>query len=121
MDCIAFACLLACEISHFACLIQATPLSALPLVSIGSGKYSRDWVQCVAARTVAIVTSFPLPDCCLAHLLFNLKKSTLFIKTCSMIQCFGVQTVTKSYLLTNTLNSPSHGKHFRSAGTNCCR
>ena len=49
MDRIAFACLLACEISHFACLIQATPPPPLPLVSIGSGKYSRDWVQCDGA------------------------------------------------------------------------
>ena len=38
-----------------------------------------------------------------------------------MIQFFGVQTVTKRFLLTNTLNFPTHGKHFRSAGTTCCR
>ena len=52
MVCIAFACLLACEIGHSACLIfklRFFSLSILPLVSIGSGKYSTDLVQCDGA------------------------------------------------------------------------
>ena len=46
MVCFAFACLLACEKGHFACLIFKPffPLCP-PLVSIRFGKYSTDWVQ----------------------------------------------------------------------------
>ena len=46
MVCFAFACLLACEKSHFACLVfEPLSLSSLPLVSIGFRKYSTDCVQ----------------------------------------------------------------------------
>ena len=46
MVCIAFA-LLACVKGHFACpIFKPFPLSSIPLVSIGSGKYSTDWVHC---------------------------------------------------------------------------
>ena len=43
MVCIAFACLLAYEIGHFACLIFNPPLF-FPLHP-PFGKYSTDWVQ----------------------------------------------------------------------------
>ena len=43
-------CLLACVKGHFARLFSSFfSLSTLPLVSIGSGKYSTDWVQCECA------------------------------------------------------------------------
>ena len=44
------ACLLACVKGHFARLFSSLfSLSTLPLVSIWSGKYSTDWVQCDGA------------------------------------------------------------------------
>ena len=44
------ACLLACVKGHFARLFSSLfPLSTLLLVSIWSGKYSTDWVQCDGA------------------------------------------------------------------------
>ena len=50
MVCFAFVCLLACEKGHFDCFVfKPFSLSTLPLVSIGSGKYSTDWVQCDGA------------------------------------------------------------------------
>ena len=50
MVCFAFACLLACVKGHFASLFSSLfSLSTLPLVSIWSGKYSTDWVQCDGA------------------------------------------------------------------------
>ena len=50
MVCIAFACSLACVKGHFARLFSSLfSLSTLPLVSIWSGKYSTDWVQCDGA------------------------------------------------------------------------
>ena len=44
-------CLLAglCERSFCSLIFKPFPLSSLPLVSIGSGKYSTDWVQCDSA------------------------------------------------------------------------
>ena len=50
MVCLAFAFFLACEKGNFACFIfKPFSLSALPLLSIRSGKYSTDWVQCDGA------------------------------------------------------------------------
>ena len=62
---IAFACLLACEIGHFACLIVKLPLSALPLVSIESGRYSTDWTPpspCLIAAWLHQPSRLQLPS-----------------------------------------------------------
>ena len=60
MVCFAFACLLTCEYGHFACLIfKPFSFSTLPLLSIGFGQYSNDWVQCDSAFGGWLLAGFP--------------------------------------------------------------